>query len=162
MPGRMQHPMGMMQPGPMMPQRIGTPPSVAPMAMTRSHTPSPETVLPVASSTTTGNPKAEDTHPIKTSQQATQTVTRRKRPSSRPSSRRNSEDRTVQQLQEQKKEEVKVEKEKISKETDIKETTVEPPAPQPQRQRQGICGKNNFIEFKRKKERHCALFFETI
>lgn len=137
MPGRMQHPMGMMQPGPMMPQRIGTPPSVAPMAMARSHTPSPETVLPVASSTTTANPKAEDTHPIKTSQQGTQTVTRKKRPSSRPSSRRNSDDRTVQQLQEQKKEEVKVEKEKISKETDVKETTVETPAPQPQRQRQG-------------------------
>lgn len=142
MPGRMQHPMGMMPPGPMMQQRIGTPPSVAPMAMTRTHTPSPETVLPVPSSASTGNSKAEDTHPKNTSQQATQTVTRKKRPSSRPSSRRNSEDRTVQQPQEQKKEEVKVEKEKISKETENKESTAEHPAPQLQRQRQSTWQKH--------------------
>ncbi|XP_068724461.1 protein LSM14 homolog A-B-like [Montipora capricornis] len=142
LPGRMQPHMGMMAPGPMLPQRIGTPPSVPPMAMARSHTPSPETVLPVSSHSSTGTARAEDTQTKSTSQQGTQTVSTKKKPSSRPSSRRNSEDKTAQSPQAKKKEEVKVEKETTnketsSKETSSKETTVLKQAPQPQRQRQG-------------------------
>ena len=143
LPGRMQPHMGMMAPGPMLPQRIGTPPSVPPMAMARSHTPSPETVLPVSSHSSAGTARAEDTQTKSTSQQGTQTVSTKKKPSSRPSSRRNSEDKTAQSPQGKKKEEVKVEKETTnketsSKETTSKETTVLKQAPQPQRQRQGM------------------------
>ena len=144
MPGSMQHHMGMMPPGPMMPQRIGTPPTVPSMPMGRSHTPSPEPVLPVASSA--GDVKEGEAETKRTNvqqrtqtvpKQGTQTVSTKKKPSSRPSSRRNSEDKTEQPPREKKKEEVKVDKETANKETTNKETPRGNQTPEPQRQRQG-------------------------
>lgn len=143
MPGSMQHHMGMMPPGPMMPPRIGTPPTVPSMPMGRSHTPSPEPVLPVASSA--GDVKEGEAETKRTLQQGTrtvpkqgtQTVSTKKKPSSRPSSRRNSEDKTEQPPREKKKEEVKVDKETANKETTNKEAPRGNQTPEPQRQRQG-------------------------
>lgn len=138
MPGSMQPHMGMMPPGPMMPQRIGTPPTMPPMPMARSHTPSPETVLPVASSSNTADIK-EDAQPKATLQQGTQTDSKKKKPSSRPSSRRNSMDKTAQPPPVKKKQEVKVDKEAADKEITNKETSGvnQAPALEPQKQRQG-------------------------
>ena len=147
MPGNMQHHMGMMPPGPMMPPRIGTPPTVPSMPMARSHTPSPEPVLPVTS--TSVDVKEGQTQTKSTLQQGTQTIPKqgtqsastKKKPSSRPSSRRNSEDKTEQPPREKKKEEAKVDKETANKvETTNKEAPRgnQTPEPQPQRQRQGI------------------------
>ncbi|KAJ7376634.1 hypothetical protein OS493_033514 [Desmophyllum pertusum] len=82
-----------MMPGPMMPPRIPTPPPVQPMPMSRSHTPSPETVLPVASSSNTEEVKGGETQDKTMSQQGTQTI-QAKRRTSRTSSRRSSEDKT--------------------------------------------------------------------
>lgn len=156
MPGPMQHHMGMMPPGPMMPRRVATPPGVPPMPMTRSRTPSPETVLPnvpVTSSSNSGDVKTNEALSKSTSQQGTQTVSTKKKPSSRPSSRKNSVDKTEQPPQEKKKQEGRVAKDTTNKENDNKETAKKETAKketagvnqtaQPQRQRQGIELGNN-------------------
>lgn len=155
MPGPMQHHMGMMPPGPMMPLRVATPPGVPPMPMTRSRTPSPETVLPnvpVTSSSNSGDVKTNEALSKSTSQQGTQTVSTKKKPS-RPSSRKNSVDKTEQPPQEKKKQEGRVAKDTTNKENDNKETAKKETAKketagvnqtaQPQRQRQGIELRNN-------------------
>ena len=80
--------------GPLFPQRIPTPPPAQPMPLSRSHTPSPETIVPVLSPSNPGEVKMEETPVKTTSQQGTQTV-QPKRRSSRSSSRRSSEDKTV-------------------------------------------------------------------
>lgn len=134
MPGHMQPHMGMMPPGPMMPQRVATPPAVPPMPMTRSRTPSPQTVLPVTSNTKSEEVKAGESESRTTSQQGTQTVQTKKKPSSRPSSRKNSEDKTEQPQESKKKQEVK----QSHKETTNKETTEgNQMTAEPQKQRQG-------------------------
>ena len=112
--------------------------------MGRSHTPSPEPVLPVVSSA--GDAKEGEAGTKRTNvqqgpqtvpKQGTQTVSTKKKPSSRPSSRRNSEDKTEQPPREKKKEEVKVDKETANKETTNKEAPRGNQTPEPQRQRQG-------------------------
>ena len=139
MPGPMPPHPGMMPPGPMMPPRIPTPPPVQPMPLSRSHTPSPETVLPVASSSKTEDNKDDITQDKTTARQGTQTVQTKKRPSSRPSSRRSSEDKT-EAAQEKKKQEVK------DKEIANTESTGANQSAEPQKQRQGM-GKMIFSDF---------------
>ena len=131
MPGSMQPHPGMIPPGSMMPPRIPTPPLVQPMPIVRSHTPSPETVLPEAPSSHTQEVKSDDTKDKSTAQQGTQTVQPRRRPSSRASSRRSSEDKTETVLQEKKKEETK------DKENTTKDLSGTNQSAEPQRQRQG-------------------------
>ena len=90
--------------GPLMPPRIPTPPLGSPMGhpVQRSHSPSPETVMPIGM-LPKAEPKMQDTQTVPTSQQGTQTTPQRKRTSSR-SSRRNSEEKAESQ-QDSKKEE---------------------------------------------------------
>lgn len=140
MPGPMPPHPGMM--ASMMPPRIPTPPPVQPMSVTRSRTPSPETVLSTAPGANTEQVKVNESQDKSTSQQGTQTVQTKKRPSSRPSSRRNSEDKT-EAAQEKKKQEAN-DKENINKESGgTNQSTAEP-----QRQRQGIEILKKGINFK--------------
>ena len=136
MPGHMQPPMGMMPPPAVMPQRIGTPPAIPPMPLSRGHSPSPDSVLPGSSSTKSAERQGNESHGRTTSQQGTQTVQTKKKPSSRPSSRRNSEDKTEQPLESKKKPEVKKEEKET---TSSKEASGGNQTPaEPQKQRQGI------------------------
>ena len=135
LPGHMQTPMGMMPPPAVMPQRIGTPPTMPPMPLSRGHSPSLDSVLPRSSSTKSAEGQGNESHNRTTSQQGTQTVQTKKKPSSRPSSRRNSEDKTEQPQESKKKPEIK----KEEKETTRKEATGGNQTPaEPQKQRQGI------------------------
>ena len=136
MPGHMQPPMGMMPPPAVMPQRIGTPPAIPPLPLSRGHSPSPDSVLPGSSSTKSAESQGNESRSRTTSQQGTQTVQTKKKPSSRPSSRRNSEDKTEQPLESKKKPEVKKEEKET---TSSKEATGGNQTPaEPQKQRQGI------------------------
>lgn len=135
MPGHIQPPMGMMPPPAVMPQRIGTPPAIPTMPLSRGHSPSPDSVLPGSSSTKSAESQGNESHSRTTSQQGTQTVQTKKKPSSRPSSRRNSEDKTEQPLESKKKPEVKKEEKET---TSSKEATGgNQTQAEPQKQRQG-------------------------
>lgn len=129
MPGQFpQHP-SMMPAGPMMPPRIPTPPTVQHVPLSRGHSPSPETVTPVASTSKTEDNKVGTAHDKSTAQHGAQTVQPKKKPNSRPSSRRGSQDKTAAP-QEKKKQEVN------DKETSNKDPPEETQSNEPQKQRQ--------------------------
>lgn len=89
---QMMHPGSGMPPGPMIPPRIPTPPV---QSLSRSLTPSPETVMPIAPPKPSDS-KTSETQTKVTSQSGTQTAQQRRKPSNRPSSRRSSEDKGSQ------------------------------------------------------------------
>lgn len=130
MPGPIPPHPAMMPPGPMMPPRIPTPPTV--QHLTRSHTPSPETVTPVVSTSKTEDKREDTAHDKSTAQQGTQTVQAKKKPSSRPSSRRGSVDKTAASQEKKKKQEF------VDKETFNKDPTEETQSTEPQKQKQGL------------------------
>lgn len=130
MPGPIPPHPAMMPPGPMIPPRIPTPPTVQPVPLSRSHTPSPETVTPVVSTSKTEDKRGDTAHDKSTAQQGTQTVQAKKKPSSRPSSRRGSVDKTAASQEKKKKQEV------VDKETFNKDPTEETQSTEPQKQKQ--------------------------
>lgn len=116
----------------MIPPRIPTPPTVQPVPLSRSHTPSPETVTPVVSTSKTEDKRGDTAHDKSTAQQGTQTVQAKKKPSSRPSSRRGSVDKTAASQEKKKKQEV------ADEETFNKDPTEETQSTEPQKQKQGL------------------------
>ena len=132
MPGPIPPHPAMMPPGPMMPPRIPTPPTVQHVPLSRSHTPSPETVTPVVSTSKTEDKRGDTAHDKSTAQQGTQTVQAKKKPFSKPSSRRGSVDKTAASQEKKKKQEV------VDKETFNKDPTEETQSTEPQKQKQGL------------------------
>lgn len=120
------HPAAQMPSGSMIPPRIPTPPV---QSLSRSVTPSPETVMPIVPPKPS-DLKTQETQTKVTSQAGTQTSQHKKKSSNKPSSRRNSVDGGAQASQGNNKSNTT---EAADKEANKKQATVE----RDQRQREG-------------------------